>query len=360
MKKTPLVYTTLLLCMTIASTNASAELAITPPKISGLVLLDLSQTTTDTTETNVTNNTVVDQKKEKGKAELSSSGSRIILSGEQALNSDLKLNYSFGYNILLGQGLTSAVPRDNYIGLEHDKLGSVRVGRLPNYDYDIDPMDFGTPFGYSWSRYNNSIQYISPKWHNTQFKLHYSKTEGSEGGGTFDTFVNGQATKTNARNFISGNVLYDNEDKNLKLGVAYIHAGKAFNALTTIASVKPQDKLTLKLSMQRVDYNSPYPELGVSVGSVYDLSDTLALYTQAGHAKHYKGYRDGKNSNFVLELDKTIKGGDNELVVYGGLTYGRVTSFENVSEQSDGYNVGDLKKTQENSLGLSVGTYLTF
>lgn len=345
----------------------------TPPTISGRLYLSMLKDDVHTKQTNLSTNTVTSDTTE-NRTKMHSSGSRLRFTGSQTMSEDVDLEYYLEYSIYVdddsiddkGQALNFS-SRNTYLGLKHNDYGTIRVGRIFTPDDDIDYVDqsylygngTGTSFSYNGQRTNNTIQYISPKWNNTQVKLHYSMDE-TESGGKFSSFMDGREGVIAARDFISGHILYENEDTKTAIGAAYTQAGSDFNALRVMASYKPQDKFTLGFMAQRTDYNSADAEIGAMVSGYYNINDNLDFYAQVGHAKHYGGFKDGEHTNASLGLIKWLKRDGTRVRVFGALHHNDVTKFAHITEADDDYQVGNLQKTQQESFGVEAGMRIDF
>lgn len=116
------------------------------------------------------------------------SGSRIGFKGEEALGNGLKAIFTLEYGIAndvdggVGTGTGALGTRQSFIGLSHDKLGTVALGRqyapgymattrndalassVPSALVQMNTAGINTIQGGSNARVNNSIAYVSPNW----------------------------------------------------------------------------------------------------------------------------------------------------------------------------------------------------
>ncbi len=345
----------------------------TPPTISGRLYLSMLKDDIHTKQTNLNTNTVTNDTTE-NRTKMHSGGSRLRFTGSQTMSEDVDLEYYLEYSIYVddnpmndkGQTLNFS-SRNTYLGLKHNDYGTIRVGRLYTPDDDIDYVDqsylygsgAGTPFSYWGQRTNNTIQYISPEFRNTHIKLHYTMDEG-EDGGKFSSFVDGKKATVSARDLISGYVLYENKDTETAIGAAYTQAGSDFNALRVMASYKPQDKFTLGFMAQRTDYNSADAEIGAMVSGYYNINDNLDFYAQAGHAKHYGGYKDDERTNASLGLIKWLKRDGTRVRVFGALHHDDVTQYRDITTAAANYAVNDIQKTEQTTFGVEAGMRIDF
>ena len=355
--KSVCVLSTMILC-----THAFAE-----PKVSGRLYLSTLYDNVENKETNLTTNVVTSSKADR--TTLNSGGSRIRVTGSEKLTDDTSIQYRLEYSVYLdndgaGKNFTS---RNTYVGLENKTYGTVLVGRIFTPDDDIDYVDqsylyasgTGAPFNYFGQRTNNTIQYISPKFNHgkTQIKLHYAMDEDKTSvessvnnhGGSQTVFVGGVPT-TVKKDLISGHILH--EDTKFDAGMAYTYMGD-FNALRAMVSVKPNDKLTVGVMAQQVDYNSGNKELGALLSGYYKINGNTDVYAQAGHTKNFAGYKDGKKTVASTGVVKWLKNdGGVRLRAFGSLSYADSTTFK-------AGNSG-LTKVESDAVGIETGLRYDF
>ena len=121
-------------------------------------------------------------------------GSRIGVKGSEDLGNGLKAIWQVESRIHLGHsngGGDTLANRDSFIGLQHDKYGTVRAGRISNainanmddvdaWEYGSDALGLGK-FTRTDARYVG-IAYNSPTWAGFNFSLLYSPRDNNNGG----------------------------------------------------------------------------------------------------------------------------------------------------------------------------------
>lgn len=121
-------------------------------------------------------------------------GSRIGFKGSEDLGNGLKAIWQVESRVHLGNSNSSSdglANRDSFIGLKHDKFGTVRAGRISNainanmddvdaWEYNSDALGLGK-FTRTDARYVG-IAYNSPKWAGFDFSLLYSPRDNVNGG----------------------------------------------------------------------------------------------------------------------------------------------------------------------------------
>ena len=121
-------------------------------------------------------------------------GSRIGIKGSEDLGNGLKAIWQVESRIHLGNSEDhgdSLANRDSFIGLQHDKYGTVRAGRISNAINanmdDVDAWEYNSPalglgkFTRTDARYVG-IAYNSPTWAGFDFSLLYSPRDNTNGG----------------------------------------------------------------------------------------------------------------------------------------------------------------------------------
>ena len=133
-------------------------------------------------------------------------GSRIGFKGSEDLGNGLKAIWQVESRIHLGnsEGAKDGLAnRDSFIGLQHDKYGTVRAGRISNainanmddvdaWQYSSDALGLGK-FTRTDARYVG-IAYNSPTWAGFDFSLLYSPRDNNNGNdraGEYNYFSNG-------------------------------------------------------------------------------------------------------------------------------------------------------------------------
>ena len=131
--------------------------------------------------------------------EMESSNSRIGWRGHEKLGGGLRAVWQLETQFLVDQNTTAFAARDSWVGLKHDRFGTVKLGRFdtPFKEYGDDISFLGVSsgnftstsalyrrFGFGTSnaarfheRRNNSVQYESPDWGPFDFKAMYSTDE---------------------------------------------------------------------------------------------------------------------------------------------------------------------------------------
>jgi len=190
------------------------------------------------------------------------SGSRLGFKGEEGLGNGLKavflLEYSLGIDVNGGVGSatgSSANSRQSYVGLSHNRFGTVALGR--QYAPGYNAASRNNPFGGSTaqaplnlltaaagnslsaneaSRINNAVTYASPVWNGFSANAIYGFAE--NGGTTADGISQG-----NGGVFGAG-LNYANGPINLDL-VFQQRSGVATNPVTTspVTTVSTQDNI---------------------------------------------------------------------------------------------------------------------
>ncbi|PIT50164.1 porin [Snodgrassella communis] len=121
-------------------------------------------------------------------------GSRIGFKGSEDLGNGLKAIWQVESRIHLGHsngGSDGWANRDSFIGLQHDKFGTVRAGRISNainanmdvvdaWEYNSDALGLGK-FTRTDARYVG-IAYDSPEWAGFNFNVLYSPRDNVNGG----------------------------------------------------------------------------------------------------------------------------------------------------------------------------------
>lgn len=131
--------------------------------------------------------------------EMESSNSRLGVRGHEKLGGDLKAIFQLETQFLVDQNTTNFAQRDSFVGLQHKRWGTIKLGRFdtPFKDYGDDISFLGVSSGNftstssvlrrpgfggsNASRFHerriNSIQYESPDWGPLEFKVMYSTDE---------------------------------------------------------------------------------------------------------------------------------------------------------------------------------------
>ena len=129
-------------------------------------------------------------------------GSRIGVKGSEDLGNGLKAIWQVESRIHLGNNTNSRskdtlANRDSFIGLQHDRFGTVRAGRISNainanmddvdaWEYGSDALGLGK-FTRTDARYVG-IAYNSPTWAGFDFSLLYSPRDNANGGDRYTEY----------------------------------------------------------------------------------------------------------------------------------------------------------------------------
>ncbi|MCO6516835.1 MAG: porin, partial [Snodgrassella sp.] len=130
-------------------------------------------------------------------------GSRIGFKGSEDLGNGLKAIWQVESAIHLGNSNGKAdgwANRDSFIGLQHDKFGTVRAGRISNainanmdvvdaWEYNSDTLGLGK-FTRTDARYVG-IAYDSPEWAGFNFNVLYSPRDNVNGGNRAGEYATG-------------------------------------------------------------------------------------------------------------------------------------------------------------------------
>ena len=137
---------------------------------------------------------------------ISDYGSRIGVKGSEDLGNGLKAIWQVESRIHLGNSNESSdtlANRDSFIGLQHEKYGTVRAGRISNainanmddvdaWEYNSDALGLGK-FTRTDARYVG-IAYNSPTWAGFDFSLLYSPRDNNNGGDRIAEYSAGLGT----------------------------------------------------------------------------------------------------------------------------------------------------------------------
>lgn len=330
---------TLLKSAVVLALAALSTEALADPKISGRIYAYSPMETTETKTTGADGK--VTTTKETTRATINTAGSRIRVSATEKINDQADFEYLVEYGIYLDSEnkkddiTNNLISRNAYVGLKHKDMGTVRIGRIYTPDDDIDYVHLGylasagaggsmTYFG---QRTNNTIQYITPKFNDgkTQIKLHYAidedkkaypaidaetkapskKSSSNNNGGAVTTHDANGKKSTAYRDLAAAHILHSGD--NFTAGLAYTQAGSDFNAVRGMVSYDVTKELTLGVMGQRVDYKTKTPEIGVTGSVSYNLTDTLNIYGQAGHAVNQGGVKDKSHTSATTGVVKWLK-----------------------------------------------------
>jgi general bacterial porin, GBP family len=134
------------------------------------------------------------------RTEVESSNSRFGVRGHEKLGGGLKATFQLETQFLVDSNNSAFAQRDSWVGLAHDKWGTVKLGRFdtPFKEYGDDVSFLGVSSGNFTSTSNlyrhigfggqnnaarfherrvNALQYESPDWGPVEFKIQYSTNE---------------------------------------------------------------------------------------------------------------------------------------------------------------------------------------
>lgn len=258
-------------------------------------------------------------------------GSRLGFRGEEGLGNGLKAVFVLEYALAIdgnsGVGTGTSSSRQSYVGLSHNKLGTVALGRqyAPGYAATARTNPFGgstaqapvnlltantnaTISGSEPARRSNAVTYASPTWNGLSANAIYSF--GEAGGTGADGISQGN------NGFLGAGLNYANGPLNLDL-VFQQRRGISAVAITTtpVTTVATQDNINEWL-----------------VGGSYDfkLAKLFASY-QAADDNNGTSAREGSNKVWQVGVNVPVFGNGSIQASYSKLSWDRTGAGDNTA-----------------------------
>lgn len=282
--------------------------------------------------------------RDSGSTTLESFSSRIGLKGSETLTSDMSVIYQLEYRIKVDDNSTQFKSRDTYIGINHNKYGELKIGRLSTIDGDVDyafqnytnkyDNDYG---GSTWNgfRANNSISYKTPNYKGLRIGTMYSMDENNSSDISNDLPYYYNVT-TGSGNLEIVNAIYEPEKKPYRGGIAYVHSGEfSSTRVSTGYDINKNTKVGGLYQVSKSGINSKPKEHLFALGGTYKTSMPWSIYLEGARIKNMK-FNDGKNSRqYVLGADYDFNQSTTGLLYIG---YQKVDA----NQSSDSFNVMNI------------------
>jgi len=274
------------------------------------------------------------------KTQMTSNASRFGVKGEDELTANLSAIYGIEWEVTAEGDGTDLGQRNRFLGLKHQSLGTVKMGRFDSYLKEAQGKvdlfnDYAGDMKYTIAaenRLNNVLAYESPKFMNTEFNV-MAQTQDTASAGTSLSIVH--------NNDELGLYLALAMDSNVDGKASTITAGE-LDTMRLVASYKVAD-LTLNALYNTTENTvKKEEETAYLVGAAYKMGDVelKAQYSVADNDTN--NLTNGKTSQKTL----TSVGADYKLS-----SKAKVFGWYSMKEQT---KVGSTTDTTEDTLGVGI------
>lgn len=340
-----------LLLATVVLATMSAHAA---PELYGraVVTLDIrdvnaDNVTRDVSDAGVLGNERAERDTPDDRSQLTSTGSRIGLKGSEQIAPNMRAMYQLEYGVNVDNSKGNFKPRNTFVGIKHDTLGTIKAGRLTAVDDEINYADVtnggvlggaGVLAGYDGNRTNNVIAYTTPSTkggalENTTVHAMYVLNEKSQLDGGFDRDAYGVAVDhTFSDQLAAGaSVVKSGDFQSVRVSGAY--------NVTPAIKVGALYQSTKYIALPGSQAFTGSDERAIAVSAKMKTNTPWTPYAQVDLVENANGYNGKKRQRVVL--GSTYKFNDRTTGhVYGASLKDDVNSIDFVAAEK----VGDKRK----------------